>query len=333
MRGHSLMIFEYAAMVGIPVLLALTAVAYLVSLTAAYLPLAIVLMLALFTYGITSFIEIYAHRQPGTNRIALRTSVVEGFIGETEVREKGMRMLTFKVKRFDRGDRVLKEYTYNVAVDKFMSVLDGLLGIKDRIDPSLSMRYSCRMGICGSCGMVVNGKPALACETNAIAAAREGTVDVGPMEGHQLLKDLVPDFDDFFEKHKSVEPHLFRNNAIEKYNANRVYKQNMEQENKFLPSSFCIMCGLCMDACPVVNSNPNFIGPQALSQAYRYRNDNRDQMGGKRLDLIDTLEGVWGCEFIGACSEACPKGVDPALSIQLLKSDIMASGFLGKDDD
>ena len=83
------------------------------------------------------------------------------------------------------------------------------------------------------------------------------------------------------------------------------------------------MCGLCLDACPVVNSNPNFVGPQALSQAYRYHADSRDQGGKKRLFDVDTVDGAWGCEFAGSCSKACPKGVDPAAAIQLLKGEIM----------
>ena len=80
------------------------------------------------------------------------------------------------------------------------------------------------------------------------------------------------------------------------------------------------MCGLCLDACPVANTTPEFTGPQALSQSYRYYNDSRDEMKEERLNVVDKLTGMWGCEFIGACSKACPKGVDPASAIQLLKT-------------
>ena len=171
--------------------------------------------------------------------------------------------------------------------------------------------------------MVVNGKQKLACETNLLDSAEDGVVVISPMEGHPMLKDLVNDFDDFFERHKSVSPALQRNDIAEKEKAKQEYRQSQEDVNKFLPYSYCIMCGLCQDACPVVNTNPNFVGPQALAQSYRYFADSRDQGKKKRLFDADTADGAWGCEFAGACSLACPKGVDPASAIQLLKGEMM----------
>ncbi len=327
MDAHQIMVFEYAAMIGIPMLLVLTSLAYAFALTWAFMPLGVLLVLALFVYGVLSFVEVFVH---GAARGSLEGKI-EGktFFKVARLPGKSIERITFSVKRFDPHTKALRTDTYSAEADGHTNVLDALINIKDNVDPSLSMRYSCRMGICGSCGMNVNGKPALACETNVMECQKNGVVEVSPMLGHPLLKDLVTDFDDFFEKHKALEPHLFRENAMEKYRANRIYKQNPEQEDKFLPFSYCIMCGLCLDACPVVNSNPSFIGPQSLSQTLRYRADSRDQMGGKRLDLVDSLEGVWGCEFIGACSDACPKGVDPALAIQMLKGDIMKDKLLG----
>ena len=91
------------------------------------------------------------------------------------------------------------------------------------------------------------------------------------------------------------------------------------------------MCALCIDACPVTNTNPDFVGPQALSQVYRYHKDSRDQEGQKRLDYVDTLTGAWGCEYAGACSKVCPKGVDPAAAIQMLKAELVENS-LGLND-
>ncbi|EQD27217.1 succinate dehydrogenase iron-sulfur subunit, partial [mine drainage metagenome] len=124
----------------------------------------------------------------------------------------------------------------------------------------------------------------------------DNAIKIEPMEAHPILKDLVTDFDDFFEKHASVSPGLYRNDPREKYKAGKEYKQSAGERNAYLPFSYCIMCGLCMDACPVVNTNPSFKGPQALSQIYRYGMDSRDQMKD-RLESVDSMDGVWGCEF------------------------------------
>jgi len=223
-----------------------------------------------------------------------------------------------RVKRFDPDTKQFTVKSYRLEVDRFTTVLSALIAIKERQDQTLSIRYSCRMGICGSCGMVVNGKPRLACETNILKECGD-TVEVEPMLGHPVLRDLVCDFDDFFAKHRSVKPWLIRRDRAEKFRAEKEYVQTIKQLDEYLPFTYCIKCGLCVDACPVSNLNPGFKGPQALSQAYRYIADSRDEGAKARLEALDTFEGVWGCEFLGACSRVCPKGVDPALAIQLLK--------------
>lgn len=271
------------------------------------------LALVLITFGICGLLDAYATPYGLHNKLPL--------IRGSEIKSKEG-AITFVVRRFDSKLEALKEQSYNVKTDRFSTVLSGLLDIKAQQDPTLSVRYSCRMGICGSCGVVINGKPALACESNSLECAQNGKIEVSPMLGHPLLKDLVTDFDDFFEKHEEVSPYLFRNNESEKYTSKKDLKQSKADLEKFLPYSYCIMCGLCLDACPVVNTKPEFIGPQALAQVYRYYNDSRDQMSTERLKKIDSDEGAWGCEFSGSCSKACPKGVDPASAIQMLKIDI-----------
>ncbi|MEM3791498.1 MAG: succinate dehydrogenase iron-sulfur subunit [Candidatus Micrarchaeaceae archaeon] len=244
--------------------------------------------------------------------------------GEKEANrpKKGDVLAEISILRFNRERKVFEKENYKVWVDKFTTVLDALIEIKERSDPTLSMRYSCRMGVCGSCGMVINGKPSLACETNIIRKMKGGKIEVMPIQAQPLVRDLVANFDDFFEKHKSIEPYLYRNDEKEQYEAKKEYKQSREELHRYLPFSYCIMCGLCLDACPVENSNPSFIGPQALAQVYRYYADSRDQ-NKKRIEIVDSKNGIWGCEFIGACSEACPKGVDPAYAIQLLKKEAL----------
>jgi succinate dehydrogenase / fumarate reductase iron-sulfur subunit len=236
--------------------------------------------------------------------------------------ENQSRTVEIRVKRFDPETRSFNYRSYKLEVDRFTTVLGALISIKEKQDPTLSMRYSCRMGICGSCGMVINGKPRLACETNILKECGD-TVEVEPMMAHPVLKDVVCDFDDFFKKHRSVKPWLIRLDREEKFKAEKEYVQTAKQLDDYLPFTYCIKCGLCVDACPVSNLNPGFLGPQALSQAYRYVADSRDQGEKDRLPNLDTFEGVWGCEFLGACSRVCPKGVDPALAIQLLKMRVL----------
>ena len=235
---------------------------------------------------------------------------------------KDLKTIRLRARRFDDQARAFKVSEYEVQADRFTSVLDALLTVKERQDPTLSLRYSCNMGICGSCAMVINGMPRLACETN-IFSLRSQLITVGPMEAHPILRDLVTDFDDFFAKHASVTPWLVRRDLEEKFRAETEYVQTRSQVDNFLDYAHCISCGLCVDACPVNNTNPHFVGPQALSQAYRYNSDSRDQGERERLEHLDTMDGVWGCEYAGACSKVCPKGVDPALTIQRLKLDLM----------
>jgi succinate dehydrogenase / fumarate reductase iron-sulfur subunit len=235
------------------------------------------------------------------------------------------------VKRLDPKTRAFVENSFQVEADQFTCVLDILIAVKEKQDHTLSMRYSCNMGICGSCGMVINGKPRLACETNVFSLG-SSTINVGPMEAHPLLKDLVTDFDEFFAKHRTVKPWLVRKDTEEQYKAEKEYAQTHRQVDYFLDFAQCIKCGLCVDACPVSNTNRRFIGPQALAQAYRYNSDSRDQGEAERLDSLDRMEGVWGCEFAGACSAVCPKGVDPALTIQQLKLNIMKRRLTGRVD-
>jgi len=236
--------------------------------------------------------------------------------------KKSVKEFRIKVKRYNPETSTFSVSEYVVGEDRYATVLSALLDIKQQKDPTLSVRYSCRMGVCGSCGMRINGKPSLACETNLFSLGSE-EVFVEAMEGHPVLRDLVTDFDDFFEKHATVKPWLLRKDEEEKFKTEKEYPQSIEELDYYRVFANCIKCGLCVDACPVSNTNKGFLGPQALAQAYRYSADSRDEGAVERLGIVDTLEGAWGCEFAGSCSKACPKGVDPALAIQLLKSEIM----------
>ncbi len=242
---------------------------------------------------------------------------------------KETRTIELRVRRYDPASEKFTESKFEVRADRFSTVLDMLLVVKERQDNTLAIRYSCNMGICGSCAMVINGKPRLACETNVFSLGTH-SIHVGPMEAHPLVRDLVTDLSDFFEKHRSVSPWLVRRDEEEKFRADKEYAQTTAQVDYFIDFAHCITCGLCVDSCPVNNTNVEFVGPQAIAQAYRYSSDSRDEGEKLRLDELDKMDGVWGCEYAGACSEVCPKGVDPALAIQLTKLALMRLRLTGK---
>ncbi|HEX9318869.1 MAG TPA: succinate dehydrogenase iron-sulfur subunit [Nitrososphaeraceae archaeon] len=209
--------------------------------------------------------------------------------------------------------------SYEIPVQRWTTVLDGLLYAKSHLDTSIGIRYSCRMASCGSCGMKINGFPRLACYTK-ISELESSEVVCEPLPNFPIIRDLVTDFSQFFNHHKNVHPYIMnRTDESETSTSTHTHFQSPEDVNKYLQFSYCIKCGLCYSACPTVATDVKFPGPQALSQLYRYYSDSRDA-GRKRLDIVDNRHGVWRCHFAGSCSKVCPKGVDPALGIQLLRS-------------
>jgi len=213
--------------------------------------------------------------------------------------------------------------TLQIPTEPGMTVLSALLYAKEKLDHSIAIRYSCRMASCGSCGMKVNGLPRLACYTQ-LSELGKGPITVEPLEHYPSVRDLVTDFQGFFEKHGSVRPYIVRRDQAEQETSKSEYNQRPLELEDFLQFSYCIKCGLCNAACPTVASDATFIGPQALGQAYRYVSDSRDEGAHERISLIDNAHGIWRCHFAGACSFVCPKGVDPALAIQRLRKLVLA---------
>jgi fumarate reductase iron-sulfur subunit len=205
---------------------------------------------------------------------------------------------------------------YDVPLRKDWAVLDGLNHIKDHQDGTLSYRWSCRMGICGSCGMTVNGEPKLTCAT-FLTDYDPGPVRVEPLSNFPLVRDLVIEIGDFLRKLPRVKPWIIR--GEDKPVADGEYLQTPEQLDAYKQYSMCINCMLCYSACPVYGLDPDFIGPAAIALAQRYNLDSRDQGASDRLDLLIHPDGIWGCTFVGECTRACPKDVDPAGAIQRYK--------------
>jgi len=213
--------------------------------------------------------------------------------------------------------------TIEVPVQRWTTVLDALLHAKAYKDPSISIRYSCRMASCGSCGMKINGIPRLACYTK-VSELEGNTITVEPLANFPHIRDLVTDFSQFFSHHHNIKPFI-QNNDADIIDRGRLteFMQSPEDLDKFLQFSYCIKCGLCYSACPTAATDTKFPGPQALAQAYRYFIDNRDAATKDRLNIVDERHGIWRCHFAGSCSSVCPKGVDPALGIQLLRGHLL----------
>ncbi len=227
-----------------------------------------------------------------------------------------------KVHRYDPSgsENPSRVLGFTFPVTKGVTVLDALLWVKEHTVPGLAFRYSCRMGICGSCGILINGEPKLACETQ-ITDLSGDAIEVAPLPNFPVVRDLVTEFQGFFHHHKHVMPYLIRRDLAE--TVERELLQTEEEKLQYYQFSMCIMCGLCNAACPIVGIDREYMGPQALAQAYRFAIDSRDEGWPQRKEIIDTMRGCWGCIVAGSCSAACPKGVDPALAAQLLKRKVL----------
>jgi fumarate reductase iron-sulfur subunit len=225
--------------------------------------------------------------------------------------------ITLDVLRYRPGhDQEPVFQAYAVPYREDWVVLDALNHIKDQVDGTLSYRWSCRMGVCGSCGMMINGRPRLSCAA-FLRDYYPQPIQVEPLSNFPIERDLVTSIDDFMRKLPSVRPWIIRDD--EPPLADGEHRQTPGELEWFKPFSMCINCMLCYAACPVYALEPRFVGPAALALAARYNLDSRDQGSEQRADIIAGPDGVWDCTLVGECSTACPKDVDPAGAIQRLK--------------
>ncbi len=194
-------------------------------------------------------------------------------------------------------------------------VLDALNHVKEQIDPTLSYRWSCHMAVCGSCGMMINGEPKLACK--AFMRDYPDRIRVEPLGNFPIERDLVTVVDEFMAKLARVKPWLIPKEpkALEA----GPYHQTPADLKRYKQFTLCINCMLCYAACPEFALIPKFVGPAAITLAHRYNLDSRDGGRDQRQEEIAATEGVWECSFAGACSEVCPKHVDPAAALQQVK--------------
>ena len=237
---------------------------------------------------------------------------------KTSTAVSSSKSVTLRIARFNpQKDSDTSFMEFKVPVEKWTTVLEAILDVKKHFDHSVAVRYSCRQATCGSCGMVINGKPRLACFTK-ISELDSDVVTVEPMHNFPIIRDLAVRFDRLFDTHHKIKPYLIREDT-ELTTDTKEFLQSPEELEQFIQFSNCIKCGLCNSACPTMATDSSFVGPQALAQAYRYVADSRDKGKDNRLKIIDESHGIWRCHFAGSCSQVCPKGVDPAMGIQLLR--------------
>jgi len=233
--------------------------------------------------------------------------------------------IALKIWRYDSstGERALREYELDAP--EWATLLDCLDILKDQQDGTLAFRKSCRMMICGSCGMRMDGAAVLACKTRMYDIAQAGHVPtISAMGNLPIVKDLVVDMDPFWEKFKAMKPYL--QPGYERPEDGREYLISQERMNVVHKESLCINCGCCVSECNAMESDPEFLGPQALAKGMRFVGDPRDGATIERLEEYSTEHGIWDCTRCYFCNERCPKGVDPRDAIAKLGAEAVHSG-------
>ncbi|KAL3861602.1 hypothetical protein ACJMK2_007627 [Sinanodonta woodiana] len=228
----------------------------------------------------------------------------------------------FAIYRWDpekKGDKP-KLQTYEVDLNACgPMVLDALIKIKNEIDPTLTFRRSCREGICGSCAMNVAGGNTLACLCK-IDTNTSKTTKIYPLPHMYVVKDLVPDMNNFYAQYRAIEPYLKKKNMTEADIGKKQYLQNMQDRAKLDGLYECILCACCSTSCPSYWWNSDkYLGPAVLMQAYRWMIDSRDDFTKERLALMEDRFTVYRCHTIMNCTKACPKGLNPGKAIGEIK--------------
>lgn len=219
--------------------------------------------------------------------------------------------LKLRVRRSEQGAR--EEF----QVDRFpaMTVLDALLAIQRDSDPSIGFRFSCRVAMCGTCTVRVDGRSVLACQT--VVPCDSTRIDVAPLAGFPVVRDLVVDTSPFWEQWVRVTPYLV---PRAKLREPAVIQPDSEERQAIDDALDCIQCGACFSSCGVAGAKRSFLGPAALNRAMVLISDSRDAAGDERLELVGDRDGTDRCHFIYGCTSACPKGLDPARAIRRLRT-------------
>jgi len=232
----------------------------------------------------------------------------------------------FEVFRFiPEKDKEPRFDTFEVPYTKGMTVLQGLLYIQSKLDGSLGLRFACRAGVCGSCAMHINGIYRLACETQI--ALLGDRIRVRPLGHLPIIKDLVVDMTEFWNKYKLIKPYLIHSKEIPE----KEFLQSVDERAKLTRIVDCILCGACYAACPVVETHKDYIGPHAFAKANRFIRDSRDDGTYERLKILSDSDGVFRCHTVFSCQEVCPKDINASGSIAELKMLATKASFTAFD--
>ena len=219
-----------------------------------------------------------------------------------------MMKIILKILRFNSEIDEKPQYqSYTVEVEPTDRLLDALMHIKRFQDGTLAFRKSCAHGVCGSDAMRINGKDALACKTlvQDVVETEGETVVIEPLRYFPVQRDLIVDQAMFFDKYKSIKPYLINDEPV----LEKERLQSQEERMVFDDTTNCILCSACFSACPVPEENPDFLGPAAIAQAYRFLADSRDKGFEERLSSLDSPDGVWPCQNHFQCTQACPRWI------------------------
>lgn len=206
--------------------------------------------------------------------------------------------------------------TYWLDMDKCgPMVLDVLLYIKNKIDPTLAFRRSCREGICGSCAMNIGGNNTIAC-TKGWDEVAGNTISIAPLPHLPVVRDLIPDLTNFYAQHAYVQPYL----KTDTPEPEKEWQQSPEDRDELDGMYECILCASCSTSCPSYWWNGDrYLGPAVLLQAYRWIADSRDEFTGERLDALEDPFRLYRCHTIMNCAKTCPKGLNPGKAIGEIK--------------
>lgn len=227
-----------------------------------------------------------------------------------------------RIKRFNpEKDKKPWWGEYDVEVEPTDRVLDALHQVKWYQDGALTLRRSCAHGICGSDAMRINGVNRLACKV--LIKDVGAKIQVEPIHGLPVVKDLIVDMEPFFDHYRSIQPYLVNDEPLPADGRER--RQTPEQHARFDDTTKCILCAACTTSCPSFWANGRYVGPAAIVQAHRFIFDSRDRGGAERLRLLSQHTGVWRCRTVFNCTEACPRGIQVTRAIGEVKQAI-ASG-------
>lgn len=252
-------------------------------------------------------------------------------------------MLKLRIFRFQEGKE--RYDTFLVEEREGMTVLEALFKIQEELDSTISFRYSCRGAVCGSCAMLINKVPRLACRTQ-VREMKEGRliaplqvlgafarpeitriereeILVEPLPNLPVIKDLIVDMQPFFKHYESLQPWLVAREAL----GEKEHLMSPEEVKKVEPYINCILCAACYASCPAYRRNKNFLGPAVLSKAHRFLADSRN--AGEFLEKVDSRDGVWGCNTVYMCAEVCPKQVPSTQGITTLRRRILMHRLKG----